>query len=37
MIRETTAQGQARAKTFVLVHGAWHGGWCWRRVSDLLQ
>src|SRR5207244_2150619 len=18
-------------------HGAWHGGWCWRRVSDLLQ
>jgi pimeloyl-ACP methyl ester carboxylesterase len=25
------------AKTFVLVHGAWHGGWCWRRVSDLLR
>lgn len=24
-------------RTFVLVHGAWHGGWCWRRVSDLLQ
>ena len=24
-------------KTFVLVHGAWHGGWCWRRVSDLLE
>jgi pimeloyl-ACP methyl ester carboxylesterase len=24
-------------KTFVLVHGAWHGGWCWRRVSDTLQ
>lgn len=23
-------------KTFVLVHGAWHGGWCWRRVCDLL-
>ena len=22
--------------TFVLVHGAWHGGWCWRRVSDIL-
>jgi pimeloyl-ACP methyl ester carboxylesterase len=19
------------------VHGAWHGGWCWRRVSDLLE
>src|SRR6202040_4466814 len=24
-------------KTFVLVHGAWHGGWCWRRVADLLE
>src|SRR5438309_11499546 len=24
-------------KIFVLVHGAWHGGWCWRRVSDLLE
>lgn len=23
-------------KTYVLVHGAWHGGWCWRHVSDLL-
>jgi pimeloyl-ACP methyl ester carboxylesterase len=21
---------------FVLVHGAWHGAWCWRRVSALL-
>jgi pimeloyl-ACP methyl ester carboxylesterase len=21
----------------VLVHGAWHGGWCWRRVADLLE
>ena len=24
------------ASTFVLVHGAWHGGWCWRRVADRL-
>lgn len=23
--------------TFVLVHGAWHGGWCWRRVTDRLE
>jgi pimeloyl-ACP methyl ester carboxylesterase len=28
---------QAAPKTFVLVHGAWHGGWCWRRVADLLE
>ncbi len=27
----------ATPKAFVLVHGAWHGGWCWRRVSDMLQ
>ena len=23
--------------TFVLVHGAWHGAWCWRRVVRLLE
>lgn len=23
--------------TFVLVHGAWHGGWCWRFVRPLLE
>lgn len=22
--------------TFVLVHGGWHGGWCWERVAALL-
>jgi pimeloyl-ACP methyl ester carboxylesterase len=22
---------------FVLVHGAWHGAWCWRRVTQALQ
>ena len=25
------------AKTFVLVHGAWHGGWCWRDVAAALR
>ena len=23
--------------TFVLIHGAWHGGWCWWKVAPLLQ
>jgi pimeloyl-ACP methyl ester carboxylesterase len=23
--------------TFVLVHGAWHGGWCWRKLASLLR
>jgi pimeloyl-ACP methyl ester carboxylesterase len=23
--------------TYLLVHGAWHGGWCWKRVARLLR
>jgi pimeloyl-ACP methyl ester carboxylesterase len=22
--------------SFVLVHGGWHGGWCWERVAPIL-
>jgi pimeloyl-ACP methyl ester carboxylesterase len=34
----TPANAQAdERKTFVLIHGAWHGGWCWRRVADRLE
>jgi pimeloyl-ACP methyl ester carboxylesterase len=25
------------SKNFVLVHGAWHGGWCWRHVRAALE
>ncbi|HEY5127418.1 MAG TPA: alpha/beta fold hydrolase, partial [Bradyrhizobium sp.] len=25
------------AETFVLVHGAWHGGWCWAAVINQLE
>ncbi|MGN6571090.1 MAG: alpha/beta fold hydrolase [Pseudolabrys sp.] len=32
----TKAQPAAR-KTFVLIHGAYHGGWCWKYVRDLLE
>jgi pimeloyl-ACP methyl ester carboxylesterase len=33
-----TAMAQAaKATTFVLVPGAWHGAWCYRRVADLLM
>lgn len=24
-------------RTFVLIHGAWHGGWCWGKVASLLE
>ncbi|WP_422098701.1 alpha/beta fold hydrolase [Variovorax sp.] len=27
----------AQPSTFVLVHGAWHGGWCWSRVAARLR
>lgn len=29
--------GSGPAKTFLLVHGAWHGGWCWRDVRAQLE
>src|SRR5271155_3913440 len=32
-----SATAQTAAQTFVLVHGAWHGGWCWSRVADRLR
>jgi pimeloyl-ACP methyl ester carboxylesterase len=31
----TSARG--RSTTFVLVHGAWHGGWCWTKLAPLLR
>ena len=29
-------QARQTGAPVVLVHGAWHGGWCWRRVADRL-
>jgi pimeloyl-ACP methyl ester carboxylesterase len=23
--------------THLLIHGAWHGGWCWRKIVPLLE
>ncbi len=31
------ARAQGSRPVFLLVHGAWHGGWCWRRVADRLE
>ena len=33
----SAVRAQGRKKTYVLVHGAWHGGWCWQRVTPLLR
>jgi pimeloyl-ACP methyl ester carboxylesterase len=24
-------------QTFILVHGAWHGAWCWHKLTPLLE
>jgi pimeloyl-ACP methyl ester carboxylesterase len=37
-ISGTEAQAQTANKTtYVLVHPAWHGGWCWKKVTPLLR
>jgi pimeloyl-ACP methyl ester carboxylesterase len=33
----TAYHSGAAMSVFVLVHGAWHGGWCWRKVIPLLE
>ena len=32
-----TAQAQTPPRTFVLVHGAYEGGWIWRYVAARLR
>ncbi|MEM8741231.1 MAG: alpha/beta fold hydrolase [Pseudomonadota bacterium] len=34
--RRAAADGHAGKTAFVLVHGSWHGGWCWGRVTPHL-
>lgn len=34
---EHSAARAADPKTFVLVHGAFHGGWCWAQVAERLR
>jgi pimeloyl-ACP methyl ester carboxylesterase len=35
---QTIARGDSDGRlVFVLVHGAWHGSWCWRRVVERLR
>ena len=31
------AETQSSPKTFALVHGAWHGAWCWDKVRPHLE
>jgi pimeloyl-ACP methyl ester carboxylesterase len=35
--RRAAAQVGGAKAPIVLVHGAWHGGWCWKRVASRLR
>lgn len=37
MAQNSPPANAARGRTFVLVHGGFHGGWCWSRVAPLLR
>jgi len=30
-------RGHVATATFLLVHGAWHGAWCWQRLGRVLD
>jgi len=36
-VAKGSAMNQTKKATFVLVHGAWHGGWCWKKLTPLLR
>lgn len=36
MRRSKNRKGEEAMSTYVLVHGAWHGSWCWSKVIPLL-
>lgn len=31
------ARPRGKRATFLLVHGSWHGGWCYARVAEILR
>jgi pimeloyl-ACP methyl ester carboxylesterase len=31
------AISQNKDKTYILVHGAWHGAWCWYKVVPIME
>lgn len=37
MLLAGCASPPAKPRTYVLVHGAWHGGWEWEKVVPLLE
>jgi pimeloyl-ACP methyl ester carboxylesterase len=37
MSTRSQVDSKRRPGPYVMVHGAWHGGWCWARLVELLQ
>lgn len=38
LLATVPAQAQpASRRTYILIHGAYHGGWCWQRVTAILE
>ncbi|MFC7291615.1 alpha/beta fold hydrolase [Hirschia litorea] len=37
MISGCQTMPNAPRRTYILVHGAWHGGWCWKDVKSNLE
>jgi pimeloyl-ACP methyl ester carboxylesterase len=37
ILQATPVSSQPNPVTFVLVHGAWFGGWCWKKLIPLLS
>src|SRR4029453_15599195 len=36
-VRLAGMERHMKRPAFVLVHPAWHGGWCWKKVVPLLR
>lgn len=34
---DTQPSRQQADKTYVLLHGAWHGAWCWQKITPSLR
>lgn len=37
LISKMTGFAQTNKITIILIHGAWHGAWCWYKVAPDLQ
>src|SRR5512135_2022364 len=36
-MQEVHPLGERKLSTIILVHGAWHGAWCWYKILPLLE